>query len=102
MQAYAIGLVQMRDPSWVEEYLAKLQPLLERHGGRCIVRTWQMEKLEGGAPPPDALVILEFPTVEDARAWYRDPEYAPLVKLRQGGSDTELILAAGVALSPTS
>jgi uncharacterized protein (DUF1330 family) len=102
MQAYAIGTVQMRDPSWVEEYLAKLQPLLEKHGGRCLVRAWKMEKLEGAAPLPDVLVVLEFPTMEHARAWYQDPEYVPLVKLRQGGSDVELILAEGIALGPTS
>ena len=102
MQASAIGTVQMRDPSWVEEYLAKLQPLLEKHGGRCLVRAWSMEKLEGTAPLPSVLVVLEFPTMDHARAWYRDPEYAPLIKLRQGGSDVELILAEGVALGPTS
>ena len=102
MQAYAIGTVQMRDPSWVEEYLAKLQPLLEKHGGQCLVRAWNMEKLEGTAPLPSVLVVLEFPTMDHARAWYRDPEYAPLIKLRQGGSEVELILAEGVALGPTS
>jgi len=40
--------------------------------------------------------------MDHARAWYRDPEYAPLIKLRQGGSEVELILAEGVALGPTS
>jgi uncharacterized protein (DUF1330 family) len=34
--------------------------------------------------------------MEQARAWYQDPEYAPLIKLRQGGSDAELVLVEGV------
>jgi len=96
MPAYAIGQVQMRDPSWVEEYGAKIQPLLKKHGGRYLVRAGKMETLEGATPLPSVMVVLEFPTMEHARAWYHDPEYAPLIKLRQGGSEVELVLVEGV------
>jgi uncharacterized protein (DUF1330 family) len=34
--------------------------------------------------------------MEHARAWYHDPEYAPLIKLRQGGSDVEGVVVEGV------
>ena len=47
MSAYVIGRVQMRDPCWVEEYVAKISPLPQKHGGRCLARTGQMETLEG-------------------------------------------------------
>jgi len=96
MPAYIIGRVQVRDPSWVEEYGRKIQPLLQKHGGRYLVRARQMEALEGTTPLPSVMVVLEFPSLEQARAWYRDPEYAPLIKLRQGGSDAELVLVEGV------
>jgi uncharacterized protein (DUF1330 family) len=55
-----------------------------------------METLEGATPLPSGVVVLEFPSMEQARAWYRDPDYAPLIKLRQGGSDVELVLVEGV------
>jgi len=55
-----------------------------------------METLEGTMPLPSVMVVLEFPTMEHARAWYHDPEYAPLIKLRQGGSEVELVLVEGV------
>jgi len=42
------------------------------------------------------MVVLEFPSMEHARAWYRDLEYAPLIRLRQSGSDTELVLVDGL------
>ena len=71
MPAYAIGKVQMRDPSWVEEYGAKIQPLLKKHGGRYLVRAGKMETLEGTMPLPSVMVVLEFPTMEHARAWFQ-------------------------------
>ena len=55
-----------------------------------------MERLEGTGPLPGVLVVLEFPSMEHARAWYHDPEYAPLITLRQTGSDLDFILVEGV------
>jgi uncharacterized protein (DUF1330 family) len=96
MPAYVLGRVQMRDPSWVAEYGTKIQPLLQKHGGRYVVRPGKMEILEGSTPLPSGIVVLEFPSMEQARAWYHDSEYTPLIKLRQGGSDVELVLVEGV------
>ena len=96
MPAYAIGRLQMRDPSWVSEYGAKIQPLVAKHGGRYLVRGGAMETAEGKTALPSVIVVLEFPSMEKARAWYRDPEYAPLIKLRQGGSDLDLVFVDGV------
>ena len=96
MPAYAIGHITMRDPSWIPEYGAKIQAILNKHGGRYLVRGGHMEKAEGSAPLPSVMVVLEFPTMANARAWYGDPEYAPLIKLRQSGSDGELVFVEGM------
>jgi uncharacterized protein (DUF1330 family) len=55
-----------------------------------------MERLEGEGKLPSVIVVLEFPTMAQARAWYNDPEYAPLIKLRQSGSDLDFILVEGL------
>ena len=96
MKAYAIGSVQMRDDSWVKDYAAKTEAIVARHGGRYLVRGATMEKLEGAVPLPHVMVVIEFPSMEHARAWHTDPEYAPLIKLRQADCDIELILAEGM------
>ena len=96
MPTYFIGRLQMRDPSWVEKYMAKVPGLVEKHGGRYLVRGGTMELLEGRTPLPSLMVVLEFPSAEKARAFYGDPEYAPLMKLRQGGSDLDLVLVEGI------
>lgn len=96
MAAYAIGRLQVRDASWREQYRAKVPALVAKHGGRYLVRGGAMETLEGNAPLPDGMVVVEFPSMEKARAFYNDPEYAPLIKLRQGGSDLDFVLVEGV------
>lgn len=98
MAAYVIArVVEVRDTAWRAEYRPKLAPLVEKHGGKFLVRgSATKERLEGKEKLPSTIVVLEFPSMEDARAWYNDPDYAPLIKLRQSGSDTEVVLVQGV------
>ena len=96
MAAYAIGYLQMRDPAWLAEYVPKTAALVEKHGGKYLVRGGQMERLEGEGDLPSVVVVLEFPSMEQAQAWYNDPEYAAMIKLRQSGADLDLILVDGV------
>jgi uncharacterized protein (DUF1330 family) len=96
MAAYAIGHLEMRDPSWVQEYGPKTAALVAKHGGRYLVRGRPIERLEGAGPLPSLLVVLEFPSLEQAQAWYNDPEYAPLITLRQTGADLDFLLVEGL------
>jgi uncharacterized protein (DUF1330 family) len=96
MAAYAIGRLEMRDPSWRQEYGPKTAALVEKHGGKYLVRGDTMERLEGTGQLPNVVVVLEFPSMAHARAWYNDPEYAPLIKLRQTGADLDFILVEGL------
>jgi uncharacterized protein (DUF1330 family) len=41
------------------------------------------------------MFILEFPSQEQAKAWYNDPEYGQMIDLRQTGADTEIVLVEG-------
>lgn len=97
MAAYVIvRVLEMRDTGWREEYAPKTSALVQKHGGKFIVRGGAKERLEGTGKLPVNIVVIEFPSVEHAKAWYNDPDYAPLVKLRQSGSDAELVLVEGV------
>jgi uncharacterized protein (DUF1330 family) len=96
MPAYAIGRLQMRDPSWRAEYGPKVAELVKKHGGRYIAGGGKMERLEGHGDLPSTIVVLEFPSMAQAKAWYHDPAYAPMIKLRQTGSDLDLVLVEGL------
>ncbi len=96
MAAYAIGRLEMRNTSWLQEYGPKTAALVERHGGKYLVRGSVMERLEGTGKLPSVVVVLEFPSMAQAKAWYNDAEYAPLIKLRQTGADLDFILVEGL------
>ncbi len=96
MPAYLVGGVDVSDPAWVAEYGPKVEALVEKHGGRYLVRGGEMDVVEGTTPAARVMVVIEFPSLENARAWYNDPEYAPLIKLRQTGSEAEIVLVDGL------
>lgn len=95
MAAYVIGMLEVRDPSWRAEYGPKTAALIEKHGGRYVARGGA-ELLEGEGGGLNTFVILEFPSVEAAKAWYNDPDYAPMIKLRQTGAKGDLVVLEGV------
>ena len=68
--------------------------MVTKYGGRFIARGGKVEALEGGWSPK-RLVLLEFPSMEQALKWYRSPEYAPLIKLRQKASRGRLVAIEG-------
>ena len=96
MPAYLIAAVDVSDPSWLEEYGPKVEALVEKHGGRYLVRGGKTEVKEGTAPSSRVMVVVEFPSMENAQACYNDPEYAPLIKLRQTGSSGDLVFVEGL------
>lgn len=99
MPAYMIARVDLRDPSYIEEYRSKTGPLIEKHGGRVLAGAVRgadsLESLEGGVPLPTVMFVIEFPTMDKARAFYSDPDYAPMIALRQSGADSEIVLVNG-------
>ena len=96
MAAYVIGLRRSapRHTAWVKEYLPKTAALVAKHGGKGLIggnSTPRILPLEG-AQPPLGVVILEFPSLEQAQGWHDDPDYAPLKQLRQANVDMEVFV----------
>ena len=96
MAAYMVAEMNMRNTDWRDEYVPKTGAILQKHGGKVIGRGVPPSRLEGEKSLADAMVIIEFPSTEAAKAFYGDPDYAPLIKLRQSGADSDLILIDGV------
>lgn len=94
MSAYIIAEVTVQDAELYEGYKAQVQPTLEKYGGRFLVRGGATEIMEGDWNPP-RLVVLEFPSADDARAWWASEEYAGPKALRQRSAATRMILAEG-------
>jgi len=100
MAAYVIGLRRSapRQTAWVKEYLSKTGALAAKHGGKALIggsSTPRLLALEG-VQPPLSVVILEFPSLEQAQAWHDDPDYAPLKQVRQANVDMEVFVVESV------
>lgn len=100
MPAYVVVEITVSDPQAYERYKALAEASVAAHGGRYIVRGGRSEQLEGGHRPA-RLVILEFPSMEQARAWWSSPEYAAARSVRLAScSATEMVLVEGYAPPP--
>lgn len=95
MPAYVVVEVEVLDAGRYESYKRMVPPSLEAYGGRFLVRGGATETLEGDWSPK-RLVILEFPSVERAQAWWASGEYAEAKALRQATARTRMIVAEGV------
>lgn len=95
MAAYVVVQVDVKDPVRYENYKRLVPPSLQKFGGRFLVRGGKTHTMEGGWAPK-RFVLVEFPTVEQAKAWWASPEYAEAKALRNATSDSMLIIAEGV------
>ena len=95
MAAYVIGEIDVMDPAPYEDYRKQVGAVLAKYGGRFLARGGKVEPLEGGWSPK-RLVLLEFANMEQALKWYRSPDYAPLIKLRQKASRGKMVALEGL------
>ncbi|POX41441.1 DUF1330 domain-containing protein [Streptomyces sp. Ru73] len=95
MSAYAVA--HLKNGSRHEDvlsYMERIQETMDPFGGRFLVHGTTVEVREGTWP--GHLVMIEFPDLERARAWYDSPAYQELVPLRTRHIDADIVLAAGV------
>jgi uncharacterized protein (DUF1330 family) len=96
MRGYLIANLEVTDPAGFERYRAEVPAAIARHGGRYLVRGGAMDRLEN-ADGFRRVVVLEFPSLEAARAFYHSADYAPLLKMRTDSSRSEVVLVEGHA-----
>ena len=95
MAAYIISEVVPESQEAWQTYRTRAAASIAQHGGRYLVRGGEIETLEGQWPPR-MIVVVEFPDIERARAWYRSPEYAFALAARDEALSRNLILVDGV------
>ncbi|WP_106401199.1 DUF1330 domain-containing protein [Actinocorallia populi] len=96
MTAYAIA--HLRDPEEfhpeVLEYMENIQATLDPFSGRFIVHGGAVDVREGQWP--GSVVMIEFPSVENARGWYESAAYQAILPLRTDHLAGEVIIVEGV------
>ena len=95
MSAFIIVNIEVHDPKQFGEYKTLVEPTLEAYGGRYLVRGGRTEVLEGEWDL-NRLVIIQFDSVERARAWWSSEEYREPKELRQRASTSQMVVAEGL------
>lgn len=95
MAALFIVDLTVTEPDGYAEYGKGVAATIEQYGGRYLVRGGRHEVVEGDWRPM-RLVVIEFPSVEQAKRWYDSPEYAPLKAIRRRTARTNGVLVEGV------
>jgi uncharacterized protein (DUF1330 family) len=95
MKAYIIVDVKIKDQQRYEDYKKLTPASLKPFDGKFIARGGQTETLEGDWQP-GRVVILEFPSIEKAKAWWSSDIYAPAKALRQATAVSRMIVVEGV------
>jgi uncharacterized protein (DUF1330 family) len=95
MPAYVIVDVTVTDLKEMEEYRKQVPATLAKYGGRFIVRGGAHQTVEGDWKP-NRLVVLEFPSMEQARRWYDSEEYREPKAIRLRAGRANLVFVEGV------
>jgi uncharacterized protein (DUF1330 family) len=95
MPAYVVVEIEVLDPERYETYKQLAPASIAQYGGRYVARGGQLEMLEG-TWSPKRLVILEFPSVDQAKAWWNSAEYAQAKALRQAAARSQMIVVEGL------
>ena len=94
MTAYVIVDIEVTDPEGYKEYAKMAPEAVKLYGGKYIARGGPNETLEG-VWYAKRLVILEFPSVQQAKAWLDSPEYAPARVLRHQYARSNMVVVEG-------
>ena len=94
MSAYVISELLEIFPEHIREYLTLARPSIDVYGGRYLTSTANVEMLEGQGKPV-RYVIVEFDSIEKAKAWYDSDEYKSALGVRDKALVRRLILVDG-------
>jgi uncharacterized protein (DUF1330 family) len=95
MAAYAVVLVNdVRDSESLGRYREAVAPLVARHGGTYLAADHTPTAVEG--PCPLGVVVVEFPSSAQARAFYDADDYAPLKAVRRRSGDFTFMIIEGL------
>ena len=95
-KAYLIAEIEVLNPEPYKAYVAAAGPLVAAYGGKYLVRGGAAEALEG-APPAGRMVIVEFPSMAEAKRFYDSPEYTEVRRGRIENAVSRFILVEGPA-----
>jgi uncharacterized protein (DUF1330 family) len=95
-KGYVVGEIDVTDAEGYKAYAAQTPPILAKYGGVYLARGGQAAQVEG-APPRSRVVIVEFPSYAQAKAFEDSPEYRAVAQIRHKAATSRLFVVEGLA-----
>jgi len=94
MPVYLVSSYNVHDYEKYKNYPPRIAPLIARYGGKALAMEMNPESLQGKAK--NMHTIIEFPSEEAIQNLYNDPEYQPIIQLRDDSTtDCTMIIVKG-------
>ena len=94
MAAYALIELEISSLDGIGPYMAAVSDTVAKHGGRYLVRGGSTEVVEGELGYP-VKVVLEFPSMDAAKAWYGSAEYQAILPARLANAKGNFVWVEG-------
>ena len=98
MPTYVVGDIHISDPVAYHAHVPRALATIARFGGRVVAGGGKIDLLEGG-PMPERIFIIEFPSADAARGWYRSDDYQAALQTRLSASHGRVFLIEGSEIS---
>jgi uncharacterized protein (DUF1330 family) len=85
MAAYWVAHAKIDDPVLYKKYTDRVPAIIDRYGGKVLARGGRYQLMEGPEEGFHRHVVIEFPTLEQAVACFRSPEYQEAAAFRRSG-----------------
>jgi uncharacterized protein (DUF1330 family) len=73
--AYVVGEITVKDENgYKNEFLPATQPIIAKLGGKYVAGGFNKTVSFEGAPPPNRVIIIQFDSMDAAKAWNDNQE----------------------------
>jgi uncharacterized protein (DUF1330 family) len=93
LPGYAIAEVDVTDAATFQKYAEKAPGTIAQYGGHYIIRGGKFDSIEGDAPK--RFVVIQFDSVEKAKAWEDSPEYSAIKPIRHSSAKSRVFIIEG-------
>ena len=95
-KAYVLVDTKISNSENYEIYKSKAKPIAEKFGGKYLTRGGEMNVVQSDLWSPTRLVLVEFPSIDSARAFHNSEDYADVKKLRLENAESTLVILEGL------
>ena len=96
MAAYLVVDTLLNDPDLYEQYKLKARPLAEMYGGEYLARGGQLTLKETDLWTPTRMVVIRFPSSEQANKFYDSKEYQDILGLSKQSAKRTVVVLEGI------